>query len=101
MTDTFNTTDRITFTESAINQEKVQIVIRQTSYTEEEAHEKLKHHNYDEIAVIKEYLGIKKNKVPTNTKSLNQEIYRQLRYRLDSNMRDYNTRVEKGEARKI
>jgi hypothetical protein len=34
-------------------------------------------------------------------KSVNQEIYKQLRHRLDSNMRNYQERVEKGEARKL
>jgi hypothetical protein len=40
-------------------------------------------------------------KTKTTPKTLNQEIYTQLRHRLDSNMRDYNNRIEKGEARKL
>lgn len=80
--------------------EKVQIVMRQTDYSENIAREKLKEHNFDEIATIKAYLGIvNKNTLPV--KSVNQEIYRQLRSRLNSNMKDYQSRVEKGEVKKI
>jgi hypothetical protein len=43
----------------------------------------------------------KVQKKPEPVKSLNQEIYKQLRHRLDKNMRNYNERVEKGEARKL
>jgi hypothetical protein len=45
-------------------------------------------------------LGVTEKKTAP-VKSLNQEIYKQLRYRLDSNMRNYQERVEKGEARKL
>ena len=80
--------------------EKIQVILRQTNYTPEEAIQKLKECNFNEISVIKAYLGIVE-KTKTTPKTLNQEIYTQLRYRLDSNMRDYNKRVEKGEARKL
>jgi hypothetical protein len=82
-------------------QEKVALVMRQTDYNEEVALEKLKLHDFNEILVIKEYLGVPIKKVATPVKSVNQEIYRQLRTKLDSNMRDYQVRVEKGEAKKI
>ena len=82
-------------------QEKVAVVMRQTDYNEEVALEKLKLHDFNEINVIKEYLGVPIKKVATPVKSVNQEIYRQLRTKLDSNMRDYQVRVEKGEAKKI
>jgi hypothetical protein len=93
-------TDNISFVETGQIDEKVQIVMRQTDYTEEIAKEKLKEFNYDHIAVIKSYLGVVEKKVEP-VKSVNQEIYKQLRYRLDSNMRNYQERVEKGEARKL
>jgi len=80
--------------------EKIQIILRQTNYTHEEANEKLKEYSFNEIAVIKAYLGIV-DKKKIMQKTLNQEIYTQLRYRLDTNMRDYNTRVENGKARKL
>ena len=64
------------------------------------ATEKLKEFNYDHMAVIRAYFGIPEKKVQP-IKSVNQEIYKQLRYKLDSNMRNYQERVEKGEAKKI
>lgn len=92
--------DHISLVETDQIEEKIQKVMRQTDYTEEMAREKLKLFNYDEILVIKSYLGISDKKVQP-IKSVNQEIYKQLRYRLDSNMRNYQERVEKGEAKKI
>ena len=92
--------DTISFVETGQIDEKVQIVMRQTDYTEEIAKEKLKEFNYDHITVIKSYLGVVEKKAQP-VKSVNQEIYKQLRHRLDSNMRNYQERAEKGEARKL
>ena len=92
--------DTISFVETGEIDEKVQIVMRQTDYTEEIAKVKLKEFNYDHIAVIKSYLGVVEKKAQP-VKSVNQEIYKQLRHRLDSNMRNYQERAEKGEARKL
>ena len=78
---------------------KIQIILRQTDYTEDIALEKLKECNYDELKVIKTYFGIVEKKTQIN--SINQEIYKQIRYRLNSNMRDYQERVNKGEAKQI
>ena len=92
--------DNISFVETGKIDENVQIVMRQTDYTEEVAKEKLKEFNYDHIAVIKSYLGVTDKKAAP-VKSVNQEIYKQLRHRLDSNMRNYQERAEMGEARKL
>ena len=92
--------DNLTLVETDQIDDKVQIILRQTDYSQEVAREKLKEHNFNEIAVIKAYFGISEKK-PAELKSINQEIYKQIRYKLDSNMRDYNTRVEKGDARKL
>ena len=92
--------DQISLVETNQIEEKIQKVMRQTDYTEEMAREKLKLFNYDEILVIKTYLGIT-DKKEQPIKSVNQEIYKQLRYRLDSNMRNYQERVDKGEAKKL
>ena len=78
----------------------IQIIMRQTNYSEEIAKEKLQEFNYDHVAVIRAYFGISEKK-QSPIKSVNQEIYKQLRYKLDSNMRNYQERVEKGEAKKI
>ena len=68
---------------------KVQLVIRQTNYTEEEARHKLLMHDYDEIKCIKEYLGIdvvsstpKKTEHPS-IPSVNQQIYKEIRKKLE------------------
>ena len=92
--------DNISFVETGKIDENVQIIMRQTDYTEEVAKEKLKEFNYDHIAVIKSYLGVPDKKAAP-VRSVNQEIYKQLRYRLDSNMRNYQERAEKGEVRKL
>ena len=92
--------NNISLIETDLIAEKVQIILRQTDYTKEIAAEKLKLHNFNEIAVIKAYFGITE-KPPPKITSVNQEIYKQLRYRLDSNNRDYQNRVKKGEVKKI
>jgi hypothetical protein len=92
--------DNISFIETTKIDDNVQIVMRQTDYTEEIAKEKLKEFNYDHLAVIRAYFGIAEKKTQP-VKSVNQEIYKQLRYKLDGNMRNYQERVEKGQAKKI
>ena len=91
--------DKITFVESIEINDKVQIILRQTDYTEETATKKLREHDYDHLKVIRAYLGVAEKKAPTQVKSTNQEIYKQLRHRLDDNMRDYNSRKERGETK--
>jgi len=92
--------DNISFIETTKIDDNVQIVMRQTDYTEEIAKEKLTEFNYDYLAVIRAYFGIVEKKAQP-VKSVNQEIYKQLRHRLDANMRSHQERVEKGEAKKI
>ena len=67
----------------------VQIVLRQTNYSEAEARDKLKEFNNDAILVIKSYFGIAEKKAPEKVKSVNQEIYKQFRLKLDSSMKEY------------
>lgn len=93
-------TDNIYLTETNQINEKIQIIMRQTNYSEDTARDKLKECNLDEFATIKAYLGITNKKV-IPVKSINQEIYKQLRNKLNSNMKDYQTRVDKGEVKKI
>jgi hypothetical protein len=80
---------------------KIELVLRQTDYTRETAIDKLQENNYDHLKVIRGYLGVTEKKALTGVSSVNQEIYKQLRYRLDNSMRDYTKRVENGEAKKI
>jgi len=67
----------------------VQMVLRQTNYSEAEAKDKLKEFNNDAILVIKSYFGIAEKKAPEKVKSVNQEIYKQFRLKLDSSMKEY------------
>lgn len=85
--------DNITIICESEASEKIQMIIRQTDYTEEVAREKLMAHNDDPIKVIKDYMGIVEKPKPA-PKSLNQEIYRQLRHRLDDSMRDFNAKQD-------
>lgn len=73
--------------------EKIQMIQRQTDYDENTAREKLIQHNGDPIKVIKDFMGIS-DKKDTVKKSLNQEIYRQLRSKLDNSIKDYNVKQE-------
>ena len=59
-------------------EEKIQIIMRQTNYSEEESKQKLQEYNEDHILVIKKYLGIVDKKTSI-AKTKNQEIYRQIR----------------------
>lgn len=73
----------------------VQMILRQTDYSEEIARAKLQEHNYDHILVIKNFLGITEKKAPP-IKSVNQEVYKQLRFKLDSSMREFNLTKNNG-----
>ena len=73
--------------------DKIDIILRQTDYTESEAREKLILYNYDHIKVIKSFFGIQEKKEKPIT-SVNQEIYKQIRFKLDATMREYNKMKE-------
>jgi hypothetical protein len=93
--------DNISLVETDKIYGKIQIIMRQTDYTEDKSREKLGQFNFDEIAVIRDYFGIVEKKVPEPVKSVNQAIYKQLRGHLDGAMRNYRERVDKGEVNKI
>jgi hypothetical protein len=65
--------------------EKIGIITRQTDYDEETIKQKLIEYNYDHMKVIKEYMGLdkKENKNKGKITSLNQEIYKQIRQKID------------------
>jgi hypothetical protein len=64
-------------------------VMTQTNYTREEAREKLKLFNCDYMRVLKDYMGIPEKKEEKKVKSVNQEIYKQIRHTLDNSMKEY------------
>jgi hypothetical protein len=79
--------DKISFVENDDIKNKVEIILRQTDYTEDKAREKLCYFNFDYILVIKDFLGIAEKKAPQII-SVNQEIYKQLRYKLGSSVKE-------------
>ena len=93
--------DNISLVETDQIEGKVQIILRQTDYTEEKVREKLSEFKFDEMAVIRDYFGITEKKTPENISSVNQAIYKQIRSHLDGAMRNYRERVDKGEVKKV
>lgn len=81
--------DSISIIDNVDINNKIEVILRQTDYTELEAKEKLSENNYDHIKVIKIFLGVKEKK-EEGIKSINQEIYKQIRYKMDASMREYN-----------
>ena len=73
--------------------DKMDIIMRQTNYTETEAHAQLELCNLDHILVIKTFLGIHDKPKIVKPTSLNQETYRQIRLQLDSVVREFNLRA--------
>ena len=71
--------------------EIINLVIRQTNYDIEQAKQELEQHNYDYLAVIKNYMNIpdKKQSIETSNKSLNQKIYSEIRNFLDTGVEKY------------
>jgi hypothetical protein len=80
-------------------QEKIDMILRQTNYTEQEANDNLKVFNNDPILVIKHYFGINSKNNSKPVVSLNQEIYKQLRYKLDSSILEYNNKISNEKVR--
>jgi len=92
--------ENISLVESQQIDDKIQIIIRQTEYSEEEAREKLTQFNFNEISVIKDYLGITEKKTSAPIKSINQAIYKQLRNYLDKPVKKYNELCDNSKATK-
>jgi histidinol dehydrogenase len=67
----------------------VKHIMSQTNYSEDVAREKLKECNNDFMKVLKDYMGIPEKKINTQMKSINQEIYKQIRHSLDQTMKEY------------
>lgn len=93
--------DKISLVETDLIFGKIQMIIRQTDYSEDKAREMLEKFGYNELAVIKDFMGITEKKAPTKVGSVNQAIYKQIRTHLDSAMSDYRERVDKGEVKKV
>jgi hypothetical protein len=71
------------------NEIYIKKIMAQTNYSEEIARAKLEEFNGDFMQVLKDYMGIPVKKDTNKVTSVNQEIYKQIRYSLDQTMKDY------------
>jgi PAB1-binding protein PBP1 len=95
--DSTNKTDKPDYSEEEIER-KLDTILKQTNYTHEEAKGYLLESNMDEISVIKKYLGIseKKNSSSICSKSVQQEIYKQIRHKLNETKIDITKVLNEG-----
>lgn len=66
-----------------ITQENIDLVCRQTNYTEDKATQQLAEHDNDPIKVIKEYMAYQKKEIPEL--SPNQKFYSDIRNFMKTN----------------
>jgi hypothetical protein len=64
-------------------EEDIDYIMRQTNYTREISYQKLLEHEHNKIHVIKEYMGISFSQKEVPKKSLQQEMYSQIRKKID------------------
>lgn len=74
--------------------ELIQKVKRQTTLEEDEIKSQLQENNYDYMKVIKNHFSVPEKK-EEKIVSVNQEIYKQIRRKMDNIMKDYNERTAK------
>jgi hypothetical protein len=81
---------------NAQKKELVQVIMRQTEYTELEAETKLVESDYKVMIVLNEYHGIiqKEKEYPTTT---NQQIYGEIRNLMDTGAKNFRLEQEKAE----
>ena len=72
----------------------VNVIMRQTTYSREEAVEKLEFHNNDMFKVLRDFMRIPEKKT-VQTGSLNQTIYKEIRNTLGSVPIDFNANAQK------
>tara|TARA_B100000902_G_C27210855_1_gene864276 strand:- start:333 stop:743 length:411 start_codon:yes stop_codon:yes gene_type:complete len=77
------------------------VVMRQTEYTEEQAINKLQEYKYDVIAVVRDFMGINTNKIEAPVKSVNQQIYGEIRNMMDDAASKYRIKKEIDEKREL
>ena len=68
--------------------ELIQKVKRQTTLDEDEIKSQLQENNYDYMKVIKTYFSVPEKK-EEEIVSINQEIYKQIRRKMDNIMKEY------------
>ena len=71
------------------DEKNIKHIMSQTNYSEEVAKTKLQEFNGDFMQVLKDYMGIPIKKDTNKIRSVNQEIYKQIRHSLDQTMKNY------------
>ena len=75
--------EKISFFSESDIEKHIDFVMKQTNYTREETINKLQLFNCEPMKVIREYMGIP-DKPNNKVKSVNQEIFRQIRTTLEA-----------------
>ena len=78
-----------------------EIVMRQTDYSEEKALDKLKEHNNDITAIVREFMGNVKQPTTNINKSVNQTIYSEIRTFMDTASTAYRAKKEVEERQQL
>ena len=75
----------------SLNRTLIDVIIRQTDYTEEKAIEKLTEHKNDVIAIVREYMGVVKPPTRNDVvkSSMNQQIFSEIRNLMDDAAKTY------------
>ena len=84
--------------EKIINDRKkelVQVLMRQTEYSELEAEIKLKEYDYKILDVLNNYHGYSKKNEASGPKTTNQQIYGEIRNLMDTGARNFRTEQER------
>ena len=76
--------------------------MRQTDYTEEQTLLKIKEHNNDIMAIVREFMGVPTtNKIKETKKTVNQQIYSEIRTLMDDAAASYKAKKEAEEKKQI
>ena len=75
-----------------INEEAVDIVLRQTKLSRDEVIERLSKNENNYLNVIEEFMGINKNKQKNNI-TVNQQIYKEIRTVMDGAANNFRNNV--------
>jgi hypothetical protein len=81
--------EKISFFSQDDIEKHVDFVLKQTNYTREEAINKLKLFNCNSMNVIRDYMGIQDKPNSNKVKSINQEVFRQIRTTLEKSEKAY------------
>jgi hypothetical protein len=73
----------------------IEMVMRQTTYTFDEAKDKLENNDNNYVKVIKEALGISEPKKDNSVQSVNQHIYKEIRGMMDTASSSYRNNQER------